>query len=173
MHILWPGISILDERFLEKLKSKEFENLRLKLLKKLLQDELQLRERKNLKKYRSFKEMLEAMLQRYHANAITAAEAVQAMCKIRQEMQNEDERKTATGLSDDELVFYDAIVGLGDEVYNCRFICDLVREVVQAVKRSLKVDQATPRKRKASSHGRGQDGLAPPRYQSRAMPLHP
>ena len=78
-----PDISILDDRFLEEFKSKTQENLRLKLLEKLLLDEIQLRQRKNLKKYRTFREMLEEMLQRYHNNAITAAEVVQAMVRIR------------------------------------------------------------------------------------------
>lgn len=137
-------ISILDERFLEEFKSKELENLRLKLLEKLLQGEIALRMRKNLYKYRSFKEMLEAMLQRYHNNAITAAEVVRAMIKIQQEMRSEDTRKAETGLSDEELAFYDAVAGLGEQVYDRKFMCDLVRDVVQAVKRNLKVDWTKP-----------------------------
>ena len=139
-----PDISILDERFLQEFKSSEFENLRLKLLQKLLDDEIQLRQRKNLKKYRSFKEMLEEMLRRYHGNAITAAEVVRAMIQIRREMQSEDKRKAETGLSDEELAFYDAIAGLGEEAFDRKFLCDLVREVVQAVKRNLKVDWTKP-----------------------------
>ncbi len=107
-----PDISILDEQFLEEFKSKPQENLRLKLLEKLLLDEIQLRQRTNLKKYRSFKEMLEEMLRRYHNNAITATEVVQAMLKIHQEMRADDSRKAETGLSDEELAFYDAIAGL-------------------------------------------------------------
>ena len=139
-----PDISVLDDKFLEEFKSKQQENLRLKLLEKLLLDEIQLRQRKNLKKYRSFKEMLEDMLRRYHNNAITAAEVVQTMVRIRQEMQSEDQRKKATGLSDEELAFYDAIAGIGAGVYDQPFLCDLVREVVQAVRCNLKVDWTKP-----------------------------
>jgi len=113
-----PDISVLDEKFLEEFKFKEQENLRLKLLKKLIDDEIQLRQRKNLKKYRSFKEMLEDTLQRYHNNAITAAEVVQAMIRIRQEMRSEDQRQKTTGLTDEELAFYDAISGLGEGAYD-------------------------------------------------------
>jgi len=40
--------------------------------------------------------MLEDTLQRYHNNAITAAEVVQAMIRIRQEMQSEDQRQKTT-----------------------------------------------------------------------------
>ncbi len=55
-------ISILEEKFLEEFKSHEQENLRLKLLAKILADEIRVRERMNLAKYRSFKEMLEQTL---------------------------------------------------------------------------------------------------------------
>jgi len=139
-----PNISILDEKFLEEFKSKKYENLRLKLLEKLLLDEIQIRERRNLKKYRSFREMLEEILRRYHNNAITAAEVIQEMIKIRQEMLSEDKRKVKTGLSDEELAFYDAISGLGEEAYDMPFLCDLIRDIVQAVKRNLKVDWTKP-----------------------------
>lgn len=139
-----PDISVLDEKFLEEFKFKEQENLRLKLLKKLIDDEIQLRQRKNLKKYRSFKEMLEDTLQRYHNNAITAAEVVQAMIRIRQEMRSEDQRQKTTGLTDEELAFYDAISGLGEGAYDQPFLCGLVREIVEAVRRNLKVDWTKP-----------------------------
>ena len=48
-------------------------------------------------------------------------------------MLSEDKRRAKTGLSDEELAFYDAISGLGEEVYDMPFLClcDLVREIVQ------------------------------------------
>ncbi len=140
-----PDISIIDENFIAEFKSKEHENLRLKLLEKLLMDEIQLREKKNLKKYRSFKQMLEEMLKRYHNNAVTAAEVLKAMIKIRDEMQSEARRKTDIGLDDEEeLAFYDAVAELKDNAYDVPFLCDLVRDVVKAVKNSLKVDWTKP-----------------------------
>jgi len=57
---------------------------------------------------------------------------------------SEGRRKKATGLSDEELAFYDAIVGVGARVYDQPFLCDLVREVVQAVRHNLKVDWTKP-----------------------------
>ena len=59
-------------------------------------------------------------------------------------MVSEDKRKAETGLSDEELAFYDAISGLGEGTYDMPFLCDLVREIVQVVKRNLKVDWAKP-----------------------------
>jgi type I restriction enzyme R subunit len=139
-----PDISILDEQFLEEYTSHPQENLRLKLLEKLLADEVKLHERRNLKKYRSFKDLLEEMLRRYHSNTITAAEVLQTMVEIRQQMSAEDRRKQETGLGDEELAFYDAIEGLRQQAYDMPFLCDLVREVVEAVRRKLKVDWTKP-----------------------------
>ncbi|HLF88240.1 MAG TPA: type I restriction enzyme endonuclease domain-containing protein [Anaerolineales bacterium] len=78
-----PDISILDEKFLEEFTWERGENLRIRLLNKLLQDEIQLRQRKNLIKYQSFKNKLDKALERYHQNALTAAEIVQIMVDIR------------------------------------------------------------------------------------------
>ena len=139
-----PDISILDERFLEEYKSKPHENLRLKLLEKLLLDEIELRKRENLKKYGSLREALVEVLRRYHNNAITAAEVLQAMVNIRQTIVTADQRKAETGLTDEELAFYDAIAGLGEGVYDQPFMAELVREVVQAVRNNLRVDWTKP-----------------------------
>lgn len=150
-----PDISIIDEKFLEEFKSKEQENLRLKLLEKLLGDEIQLRKRKNLKKYRSFKDMLEKTLKRYHNNAITAAEVIKTMLKLRDEMQSDDRRKTDIGLdNEEELAFYDAVAELKNEAYDVPFLCDLVRDVVKAVRNSLKVDWTKPHREDVKSEVR-------------------
>jgi type I restriction enzyme R subunit len=135
-----PDISILDDKFLEEFKSKEQENLRLKLLEKLFMDEIKLRQKKNIIKYRSFKEMIEATLNKYHNNAITASEVIKAMLKIREEMIEEDKRKKQTGLTEEELAFYDLLATLGTDIYDMPFICNLVREIVQSLKKKLKVD---------------------------------
>src|SRR5439155_7212149 len=68
-----PDISILDEKFLQTWKDRPLEDLRLKLLEKLLHDEITVRERKNLVKARSCRELLEATLRKYHNRVIDAA----------------------------------------------------------------------------------------------------
>ena len=44
----------------------------------------------------------------------------------------EDELKAETGLSDEELAFYDAIAGLGEAAFDRKFLCDLVRDAIKA-----------------------------------------
>ena len=61
-----PDISILSEEFLLELKGMEHKNVALEVLKKLLHDEIRSISKKNLVKSKSFLEMLENSIKRYH-----------------------------------------------------------------------------------------------------------
>ncbi len=137
-------ISILDDHFLQTFKDRPYENLRLKLLEQLLQDELRQREKNNLAKYRSFREILEATLQRYHNRLIDAAAVIQVMLKIREEELREQERASELNLAPEELAFYDAVADNLAQIYDQQFLTSLIHDVVQAVKRNLKVDWTEP-----------------------------
>jgi type I restriction enzyme R subunit len=104
-----PDISILDEAFLQTFRDRPHANLRLALLQRLVEDEILARRRRNLARARSFQALLEATLQKYHNRLIDAAEVVQVMLQIRHEMEADEGRAKALGLSDEELAFYDAV----------------------------------------------------------------
>ena len=137
-------ISILDESFLEEFKSHEQENLRVKLLAKILADEIRVREKTNLAKYRSFKEMLEQTLQKYHNRAIQAADVVRVMLEIRKDIDNEATRGKVLNLTPEEIAFYDAVAANMATLFDEKTLCDLIRDVVQSVKKNLKVDWTKP-----------------------------
>lgn len=137
-------ISILDDGFLQTFKDRPLPDLRLRLLSKLMADEIAARERRNLAQARSFKELLERTLQKYHNRLIDAAAVIRAMLDIRREMEKSDERAEALGLEADELAFYDAVAAQHEGVYGVEFLRDLIHEVVQAIKRNLKVDWTEP-----------------------------
>lgn len=139
-----PDISILDDQFLQTFKDRPHEDLRLKLLQKLLADELTRRAAKNLAQTKSFRALLEATLDRYHKRIIDAAAVVQAMVQIRKEMDATDQRVAELGLDEEELAFYDAVVENYAEVYDEPFLRDLVHDVVKVVKGRLKVDWTEP-----------------------------
>ncbi len=140
-----PDISILDEQFLEEFKSEEKkQNLRVKLLEKLMKDEIQVRKRENLEKYRSLQEILEKTLEKYRQNAITAAEVMKALVEMRKDYFSEDERQEKYNLSNEEIAFVDAINEVREDAYDMPFLCDLVRDVVESVKNNLEVDWTKP-----------------------------
>jgi type I restriction enzyme R subunit len=125
------GISILDEEFLEQFATKQYPNLRLRLLEKLIADEISIISRKNPIKAKSFREMLEKTLERYHNKALI---------DMRKQMDADDRFKVELGFTDEEVAFYDALVLTEGEVHDQPFLADLVREIVPAVKKNLKPD---------------------------------
>ncbi len=137
-------ISILDDNFLQTFKDKPLPNLRLKLLEKLLADDLASHERKNLAKAKSFRKLLEQTLQRYHNRLIDAAAVIKAMLEIKKDIEQDSHRAEALGLSEEELAFYDAVAASYEGIYGIEYLRDLVHEVVQSVKRNLKVDWTAP-----------------------------
>jgi type I restriction enzyme, R subunit len=137
-------ISILDDQFLQAFKGHPQVNLRLKLLEKLVRDEIQLRRKKNLAKARSFQELLEQTLQRYHNRLIDAVAVVNALVQIHQDMQSSDKRAAELQLDPEELAFYDAVAEKYATLYEHVFLRDLIREIVLTIKRNLKVDWTEP-----------------------------
>jgi type I restriction enzyme R subunit len=139
-----PDISILDDRFLQTFKDRPHEDLRLKLLHKLLADELTRRAAKNLAQTKSFRELLEESIKRYHKRIIDAAAVVKAMVQIRKDLDATDKRVADLDLTEEELAFYDAVRDTCATIYDEPFVRALVHDVVQAVKRNLKVDWTEP-----------------------------
>jgi len=137
-------ISVLDEQFLQTFKDKPQQNLRLMLLEQLLADEIRRRQPRNVAQAKSFRELLEKTLQRYHNRLIDAATVVAEMLRMKQEMDASDERARGLGLEDEELAFYDAVAQNAEHVYDQPFLRDLVHDVVQTIKRNLKVDWTEP-----------------------------
>lgn len=104
-----PDISILSEEFLMELKGMEHKNVALEVLRKLLNDEIKARTKKNLVKGKSLKEMLENSIKRYHNKILTAAEVIEELIKLSKEIVNMDNEAKQLGLSDFEYAFYTAV----------------------------------------------------------------
>lgn len=86
--------------------------------------------------------MLENSIKRYQNKILTAAEVIQELIDIAQEIKKADKRGEELGLSDYELAFYDAVANnksardiLGDEVLR-----DLAIYLVETVKKNASID---------------------------------
>lgn len=104
-----PEISILSEEFLTELKDMEHKNVALEVLKKLLNDEIKSRSKKNLVKSKTFLEMLEDSIKRYHNKVLTAAEVMDELIKLSKEIVAMDDEAKQLGLTDFEYAFYTAV----------------------------------------------------------------
>jgi len=84
-------------------------NLALQALRKLIDGEIRAGNRTGVVRTRAFSERLEEAIARYHGNAITAAEAIQALIALAKDIRAERQRGEAAGLSREEIAFYDAL----------------------------------------------------------------
>ncbi|CAM3484629.1 Type I restriction enzyme endonuclease subunit [Flavobacterium longum] len=104
-----PDISILSEEFLLELKGMQHKNVALEVLKKLLNDEIKSRSKMNLVESRSFLEMLENSIKKYHAKILTAAEVIDELISLSKEIVATDDKARSMGLTEFEYAFYTAV----------------------------------------------------------------
>ena len=137
-----PDISILSDDFLAEIKGMKHKNLALELLKKLLNDEITNRTKRNLVQSKKFSEMLAGAIKKYRNNLLDAAEVIEELIEIAKEIRMSDERAADMGLSDDEIAFYDALAMkksakdvMGDD--NLR---ELAQMLVEKVKKNTSID---------------------------------
>ena len=137
-----PDISILSDEFLAEVSGLPHKNLALELLRKLLNDEIKARSRKNVVEARSFLEMLEKTIKLYQNRSIETAEVIAKLIELAREMREAHKRGENLGLTDDELAFYDAlevndsaVKVLGDETLRT-----IARELVESVRNNVTID---------------------------------
>ncbi len=104
-----PDISILSDEFLAEAGQMEKKNLALEALKKLLNDEIRSRSRSNVIETRKFSERLEEAISRYHTNAISTVGVLQELIALAKEIRDTRNRGEETGLTPEEVAFYDAL----------------------------------------------------------------
>lgn len=104
-----PDISIFSEDFLLEVKNMEHKNIALEVLKKLLNDEIKSRSKKNLIQSKTLMEMLENSIKKYHNKILTATEVIEELIVLSKEIKEMDKEPKEMGLSDFEYAFYTAI----------------------------------------------------------------
>lgn len=104
-----PDISILSDEFLLEVKNMAHKNIALEVLKKLLNDEIKGRSKKNLVESKTLIDMLENAIKRYHAKILTAAEVIEELIALSKEIHKMDKAPAEMGLSEYEYAFYTAI----------------------------------------------------------------
>lgn len=137
-----PDISILSDQFLAEVRGMPHRNLAVELLRRLLEDEVKTRSRRNLVQSRSFAEMLEKSIRRYQNRGIEAAQVIEELIELAREMREADRRGDKLGLSSDELAFYDAL-GVNDsavKVLGDETLRGIARELVEIVRRNVGID---------------------------------
>lgn len=104
-----PDISILSDEFLMELKNHEHKNIALEVLKKLLNEEIKIREKTNLVQSRTLMEMLQSAIKKYQNKILTAAELMDELIRVSKEIVHGDNEAERLKLSPLEFAFYTAV----------------------------------------------------------------
>jgi type I restriction enzyme, R subunit len=137
-----PDISILSEDFLREVSHIPQKNLAVELLRKLLNDEIKTRSRRNAVKSRLFSQLLESSIRKYQNRAIQAAQVIEELIGLAKQMREESAKGEELGLSEDEVAFYDALE-VNDsavKVLGEPTLKTIARELVDTVRRNTTVD---------------------------------
>lgn len=137
-----PDISILSDEFLAEVKDMPQKNLAFEMLRKLLNDQIRIRLKKNIVQQRSFLDLLEKAIKSYTNKSIETAEIIQELIDLAKKIKEDQNRGRDLGLNEDEVAFYDALADnesakevLGDETLRT-----IARELVVTVKKNITID---------------------------------
>jgi type I restriction enzyme R subunit len=135
-----PDISIFDDRFLAEVKEMKFKNLSIEVLRKLLRDELRIRLNKNIFRYKSLRDLLEDIIEKYENNILNSTKVIEKLIDLAKEIKGAEKAGQDLGLSNDEVAFYDVIASAKKAELKNGDLKDMVKELVAVIKRDLSVD---------------------------------
>jgi type I restriction enzyme R subunit len=137
-----PDISILSEEFLMEVRAMEHKNIALEVLKRLLNDEIRARMKKNLVQGRRLMDMLEESIRRYHNKVISAVEVIEELIDMGREIRDMDKEPREMGLSEYEYAFYTAIADneSAREVMGKETLRELAVVLYEKVKKNASID---------------------------------
>jgi len=84
-------------------------NVAIETLKKLINDEIKGRIRKNLVKSKSLMESLDELIRKYNNKILTAAEVIEELISLAKDIKKMDKEPEEMGLSEYEYAFYTAV----------------------------------------------------------------
>ena len=137
-----PDISILSDEFLAEVKQMPQKNLAFETLKKLINDQINIKFKRNIIQKRSFTELLEKTVKKYHNRSLETAQLIQELIDQAKDIRKVTEREKQLKLDEDEVAFYDALANnksavdvLGDER-----LMTITRELVRIIHENTSID---------------------------------
>lgn len=131
---------VLSDDFLGDVEEVEFENLQVKMLQQLLENEITTRKQSNLAKYESFKEELQDTINDYNEGFLSTQQVIDELRNYAERIQEIDDRQAELGLSDEELAFYDAISSNTEVEIDEETLKSIAHELKQNLKDSVELD---------------------------------
>lgn len=134
-------ISIINDDFLATAREKKTgTELKLELIRQIINDEIKIRHPKNLIKYRNLKDQVEKVLDDYHNHFFDSLIALEKLRQVAKEMQEEDVRRKQLGLTDEEEAFYEILAKHKTAVADFDLVKEIVKEITASIKKNLQID---------------------------------
>lgn len=137
-----PNIAILSDEFLEEVKGLKQKNLAVELLNRLLKGNVRVLAKRNLIQSRKFSELLENAIKKYQNRTIETTQVIFELIELAKNMSEAQKRGENTGLSSDEIAFYDALAdnesareAMGDEILK-----QIARDLTGSIRKNMSVD---------------------------------
>ena len=125
-----PQVDLLSDDFLLEVKNMKYKNLALELLKRILNDEILIRQTTNLAQAKKFSEMMTGVFKRYTNAQIDTAQVLQELCNIAKHLRLEDNSAKQLGLTPEEFAFYTVL----SQNQSTQFLQDeKMRELIHAI----------------------------------------
>ena len=137
-----PDLAILSDDFLLQMKDTQQPNLAVETLRRLLEGNIQSRERVNVIEARKLSDRLDDVLTRYHNRAVDSLQVIDELIALAREVASTTQRGTDLGLNQEELAFYDALAenGSAQELMKHEELRVLAQALVSIIRQSVTVD---------------------------------
>ncbi len=135
-------ISLFDPDFLDKVANMRENNLAIKILQKLLSDQVNIYKKTNLVKSEEFSEMLKNTMDKYIKGNISNEEVIQELIRMAELIKNAHKEGDELGLNEEELAFYNAIA-LPENIhdfYDDKTLVLITQELTEALRANRTID---------------------------------
>ena len=110
------------------------------MIRQIINNELKVRQYKNLIKYKKLKAEVERIINDYHTHFFDSLIALEKLREVARDMQEEDSRRKTLGLTDEEEAFYEILASHKTALADFALIKEIVKEVTTAIKKNLQID---------------------------------
>ena len=134
--------SLFDPKFLEEIGHMKEKNLAVELLRKLIDEQVQIYRRTNTVRAAKFSEILAQAMSNYLKGLLTNEEVIEELLKTAREIINGEKAGEALHLSPEELAFYDALTkpeAVRDFYSNDQLLA-ITRELTDALRKNKTID---------------------------------
>lgn len=134
--------SLFDPKFLEEIAKMKEKNLAVELLRRLIDDQVQIYKHNNVVKSEQFSEIIQGVMNRYLNGMLTNEQVIEELLKIAKQIRDARNAGKAMGLSEEELAFYDALTrpeAIKDFYENDELIA-ITKELTEALRKNQTID---------------------------------